>query len=204
MNISVIRTTACTTTYRVDHDIVRLWIITGGTPCLDFDYGGLSLRFPVVPMWENRHWVVGRYQHQDPRNIIGPKAEGVLPNGLQDMEDWYNVSKPLKDLRGFRYQKIVDLIGGTEIRSRRCHDPMERCYFRATWQLYNRNYVCTVHGDSKYCNCHPLEYAPPKWRNLAAVLKEDHDLWETWYGMAEERFQKILAALALVTPIKAA
>ena len=112
MNISVIRTTACTTTYRVDHDIVRLWIITGGTPCIDFDYGGLSLRFPVIAMWDNRHWLGNRYRHQDPRNIVGPKAEDVLPNGLQDLEDWYKVNKPLKDLRDSRYQKLWDLMGG--------------------------------------------------------------------------------------------
>ena len=204
MNISVIRTTACTTTYRVDHDIVKLWIITGGTPCLDFDYGGLSLRFPVIAMWNNRHWLGNRYRHQDPQNIVGPKAEDVLPNGLKDLEDWYKANKPRKDLRDSRYQKLWELMGETEIRSRRCYDPVERCCFRATWMLYNRNYVCTVHGDSKYSNCHSLEYAPPKWRNLAAVLKDNHDRWETWFGMTEERFQNILAALALVTPIKAA
>ena len=204
LSISVIRTTACTTTYRVDNDIVQLWIIVGGTPCLDFDYGGLSRRFPVIAMWDDRHLLCNRYRHQDPRNIVDPKAEDVLPNGLTDLEDWYKVNKPLKDLRDCRYEKIVDLIGGTNIRSRRCYDRIDGCYFRATWQLYNRNCVCTVHGDSKICNCHSLEYAPVPWQNLAAVLKEEHDLWETWFGMAEVRFQKILAALARVTPIKAA
>ena len=204
MNVSVIRTTACTTTYRVNQDIVQLWIITGGTPCLDFDYYGLSKRFPVVKMWDNRHWAGQRYQHQDPANIIGPMVGDVLPNGLADLENWYKANKPLKDLRDFRYQKILHLIGGTKIRSRYSLDRSEDCHFRATWELYNRNYVCRVHGESKHSNCHSLKYAPANWQNLAAVLEKNHAPWETWYGMTTVRFRKILAALALVTPIKAA
>lgn len=197
MNIKVVSQSACFTNYRIDDEAVQLWIISGGTPCIDFiPTYGFSQRYPVVEKW-NR-WMGNHYAHQDPAHIVGPRAEEVLPNGRTDLEQWYTINKPLKDLRDFRYNQLYKLMGGTQIESRKIRDRDEGCFFRATWMLYNHNCVCTVQCESKYGNGHSLDLAPAPWKELSAALLEGHDLWETWYGMSEERFQKIFNALANV------
>ena len=109
MKVKQVSTTACQTIYEVDGIRVRFFIITGGTPCIEFEDYSYSQRFEnyAVCKWSNRHWIkeLGCYLHQDPKHIQGPTFD-VLPEGYKTVADWLAVCLPKKQLAEARFNGL--------------------------------------------------------------------------------------------------
>jgi hypothetical protein len=94
--IKQIKTSACRTSYDVDGLIIGLWIITGGTPAIEFEEDiTFSQRFPIKDeKWTNKNWndEIIRYIHQIGKKIQGPTYD-VLPNGLKDIEKFIHKNR---------------------------------------------------------------------------------------------------------------
>jgi len=97
---------SCETVYRVGDQLVRLWIITGGTPALAFDDYGFIERFKLAdPRWSDEHWNGARYDHQTPGNIQGPTFD-VLPGGEATVVDFVARNLPNKRIRERRHKAL--------------------------------------------------------------------------------------------------
>jgi hypothetical protein len=216
MKVKQIKTTACTTRFDVDGETVELWIITGGTPALDFvpSYG-FTERFPAVPKWGNDHWLgvsdggdpakfgPSRYSFQNPDDIRGPGFE-VLPDGIRTLKAWFEKNKPLKDLRDKRYAEIVAIIGGTDLLSRRLHSERNRSYFKCQFEPYNCNSVPSVllkTGNYRYADKKDMaEKAPEAWNELEALMesincKDRKYQFKGWQDLTEAQFAEVKKAL---------
>jgi hypothetical protein len=102
-----LETSSCETTYDFGGTIVKLWIITGGTPALALEDYSLTQRFPIVSKWSNENWLKeeNRYKHQNPNAIQGPTYD-VLPNGKQDIIDYALTNFPKAQTRQTRYNSL--------------------------------------------------------------------------------------------------
>lgn len=135
-----IRTSSCETIYKIgEHEIV-LWIITGGTPALDFVNWGYTKRYPI----KDRRWVevdfekegfprtgnfistngIYHYKHQNPMNIQGPTLD-VLPEGEKTLDDFLCEMLPKKELRESRLAQFPV----KTVKSKRYHDKEDHCFF---------------------------------------------------------------------------
>ena len=210
MKIKLIETSSCKTRFDVDGETVELWIITSGTPALDFapEYG-FTERFQSVPKWGKDNWLgvsdggdpakfgPSRYSFQDPDNIRGPGLE-VLPDGIRTLKAWFEKNKPLKDLRDKWYAEIEAIIGGKELLSRRLHSERNRSYFKCWFELYNRNCVPSVllkTGDLRYADKKDMaEKAPEAWKELEALMEKVRDIG-VWQDLTEAQFAEVKKAL---------
>jgi len=144
-NIDEVGHTACQTIYRVcverenEPDVtvrIRLWMIVGGEPALDYENEHVSFtrRYPVVqaytetidyPDGDQEYDILhkpkwrGYYPHQqliNPSNpdegvVHGPTINEVLPNKVNDFIDF--IDDTLEDLLRFRarWTVLTDLLG---------------------------------------------------------------------------------------------
>lgn len=196
-------TKTCETVYRVNGQTVRLWIITGGTPALDFSDYGFTKRYPEIERWNNTHWIGKRYDHQDPQNIEGPTAAEVLPNGEQDLIDFVTEFAPIREKRLDRYNSLPT----HNHTSPRFHDQNNGCYFRASLS-FRPHYVGGVTVDSS-CYCGPgreeiEQFGNKAWHNLAVILDQvntaryDSPRSGGWESLSDEEFDKVVQAIKAV------
>ena len=188
-------------------ECIRLWIITGGTPCLAFADYSYSRRFPVVERFSNANWTGYGYKHQnvDPRTLAIDPATAigldVLPDGLESVRAWFADMLPRRTLRD---QRLALLPPVYEIRSRRLHDTENRTYVWAHVDIrscgvspvcgYSVAYAGRMNGDESFI--------PAIWHEAQAILKPLADrsiageyMPDGWEGLSESEFESVRAAL---------
>ena len=110
--IKQISTSSCETIYDVDGNIIRLFVITGGTPAISFNNGSFVQRYPDLPKYSNENWLKDfphhsqcHFKHQDTKNIQGITYD-ELPNGEQTIYDYIKENLPKKQLAEQRYNDL--------------------------------------------------------------------------------------------------
>lgn len=151
-NAYIIKETSCETVYQVGERVIRLWIITGGTPALGFDMTPFENRFPKVEKWGNNHWLNKevRYDHQISGHIVGPRVEDVLPGGWSDFWVFYDANISILNLWEKRWSVVS---GYFPILSKKVLDKVERTFVIAKVDpAWSKFYVSPVTFTSKvYC-----------------------------------------------------
>jgi hypothetical protein len=202
-----LETDICETIYLVDGYEVRLWIIVGGTPALDFyrtrdtgeSNGGFTQRYPIVEEWAEfikpkptlGGRERGRFRHQDPKNIQGPKFD-VLPNGEADLIAFVSQNKANMELRNQRYYNLPEIL----FESPRYHNTEDQYYFRARYEA-RLNFIGGVIIDAAHMIGQPgtelQEYGGKTWQDLAKTLAKYRR--EGWYDLTDDEYQEIVNAI---------
>ena len=150
--ITQIKTSACETTYDVNGIKVKLWVIVGGTPCLDFaDYSPFKIRFPMIEKYSSDNWIdeENRYKHQNPNNMQGITYQ-ELENGEQALYKFVGDSYlPKHELCKRRWdllpiEPVPGGMGSKIIVSKRVRDKEERTYVRAELVFDNKFRIGSV------------------------------------------------------------
>jgi len=102
MNVKLIKTSSCESTYEVDGVKLRLWVITGGEPAMSFEDYSFSKRYPIIDKRWQAKWN-GRYPHQIGQNPIQGPAFDILPKGIKSVKEYLEDNIPLKELREKRF-----------------------------------------------------------------------------------------------------
>jgi hypothetical protein len=195
--------TACESRFKVQLGqnwsiVLRLWIVTGGTPALAFDDYSYTRRFPVVERYSNAHWNGREYQHQtrDGWGIIPvdqtPSFDD-LPNGLQDVQDFLAHALPLRAKRDAR---MAELPKGT-IRSRRMHDKENRTYVQAEIKISEHG-VSRIGTSTRYSGglSHVYHLLPVEWRMAYNVCNTIfHNGTSAWEQLTDQQFAEVKSAL---------
>ena len=195
--IKQVSTSACKTVYSVNGCTISLWIITGGTPAVDFDSYGFCQRYPKVARWSDDQWQTGlmKYRHQSLDDLQGPTANEVLPNGEKDLIEFVEEFGPLREKRMQRYNGLPTHY----LKSKRFHDLDNCCYFWVEFQP-KANYIGSVTLESRYycgrCEDVLAKYGCRGWRHLAKLLSEvDGSLKGGWETLNDEQYNAIVQAM---------
>lgn len=207
----LIATKTCESSYTVGEHKVRLWMISGGTPAIDFMGGefecGFVKRYPKVELWSNDHWQGCKYDHQSLEKMQGPTFD-ILPNGKQDLIDFVTEFAPLREKRWERFDALP--IRGCS--SPRFHDTYRNCYFRVDFEASphsvgsltaNSNFIGTVAAQDRLyggpCRQEIAEFANVAWSSFAALLDELNPVYEVgWESLSEKDFARVQEAIRAV------
>ena len=205
MKIEQINTTSCYTIYDVDGTKLRLFIITGGTPAIEFadDYS-FCQRYPSFEHWSDKYYhryngstvINSYYDHQDPNNIQGPKFEDVLPHGLKDVEKYLKKNLPLRNLRYKRHDRLPIR---TVIKSKRVHDKDEGTYVTCELNLLSKHYVPLVTFNSKVYSgrCDKkIVLFNDWWKKSQEIFNTIFDSGKVWETLSEEEYETIVEHLS--------
>lgn len=197
MKIKQLSTSACQSTFDVDGHELRLWIITGGTPALAFTDYSFDRRYPSLPEWSNTHYhnKNGKswYDHQDPDNVQGPTFD-VLPNGLQDVEQFLRDNVPLRELRQAR---INGLPYRSRFVSRKVRDKEEHTLVHCELNL-TRAYVPPVIFLSKAyagrCDGKIVLF-DEWWKKTQSLFNTLCDTNKTWESLSDKEYDTLVKHL---------
>lgn len=185
-----LQTSACETTYDVGGTIVKLWIITGGTPALammgeNIDYS-FQQEFPPVQEWSNENWLKeeNRYKHQNPNAIQGPTYD-VLPNGKQDIINFALTNSPKAKTRQTRYNSLP--IKGN-IKGKKSLDKATRSYSQPSLTLAPHYFHANIAKPENY---HPW------WGKMLAFCNSHNKLNNTgsYENLSESEFKELVNLL---------
>jgi len=205
MDIKQLKTSACETTFEVDGEQIRLWIIVGGTPALGFsDYAPYEQRYPSLEKWASNHFNSRKnlygscyYDHQDPKNVQGPLLD-VLPDGEKSLEAFLNTFLPRKQLCMRRYNMLPFK---DSIQSKKVRDKCDHTYAYANLEL--RRYILspvTISSAIYAGRCEKkLVLFPEWWQKTAAIINPLFDrcvsTLPTWDSLIEEEYQEFVNQL---------
>lgn len=195
LTVKEIRTSTCETIYMVGDRELVLWIITGGTPALDFAMTPFAKRFPVVEKWNDNNWNGTCYLHQLGQIYpIGPKIEDVLPRGFDDFWNFYNENISKIILCEKRFGAVRDYL---PITSKRVHDKIDRTYVHAhVGSGYHCSYPPVVTCRSRLYSgrfYEKMSIFGSWWQKCQKLL--DKYLNKRWDELSEDEFQEIVALL---------
>jgi len=214
-----ISTSACETVYDVDGVIIKLWIITGGIPAIDFDSYGFTKRFPAVEKWSNDNYlkIENRYKHQERINLQGPTFE-VLPNGEQDILDYIKENLHKRDLCIKRANELISILNKKDVRSftdgwgfnllsKDKRDKVERTIARAkiTIRTFYISYVSVSSRVYAGCNYDKIDIFSKWWKDAINLFNTIEDIVENtvyWCDISEEKYQEIKAHIEKFNPKK--
>ena len=200
MNIKLIETSSCESVYEVDNHKLRLYIITGGTPAIEFadDYSFCE-RYPAIEKWSDKHYhgkydsrmLYSYYDHQDRNKPQGPTFEEVLPNGLKDLEAYLQKYVPLHKCRNERYKGLP--ISGV-IRSKRVHDKQEHTFVTCELDLSRKHYIPPVTFNSG-CYCGRFDEKiilfNEWWKKTSKIFNHLFDTNRTWESLSETEYKEV-------------
>jgi hypothetical protein len=208
MRIEVLEAGACATRLRVHRDddtteVVRLWIIVGGTPALGLDDYGYTRRYPVVEQYADGTWQGWKYQHQrgDARTMRVDPADApgveVLPGGMADVESFLSWAVPLRDRRNMRMRLLPPV---REIRSCRVHDADEGTYVWASASIREHGVSPITFESGSYCGRadESIRLFPEVWQRAAAILNplfDTHTGMGAWESLDDATFEAVRAVL---------
>jgi hypothetical protein len=195
--VKQIETTACHTIFDVDGEKVILWIITGGTPALDFypDYSHTK-RFPNwQEKWFNHHFhaktfcVSSHYDHQDPKNVQGPTFVD-LPNGEQDFIEWFEANRAEHALRVQRFNGLPH----KRIVSKRTLDKEERTFVTAELDFRLNSISPVTFNSAYYCGRldEKMVLFSEWWKKTQAIFNAYSKKNTHWENLTEEQYQEIV------------
>jgi hypothetical protein len=209
-------TRTCETVYDVDGVLIRLWIIAGGIPAIDFDSWGFTKRFPIVEKWSDENYigVENRYKHQERINLQGPTFE-VLPNGEQDILDYIKENLPKRDLCLNRANELISILQGKntklyadgwgmKLESKGKRDKEEHTIARASWCI-RPTYISPIGINSAIYGGFveiKIELFSKWWKEAKDLI--NHLSWSNfyWHDITEEKYQAIKAHVEKFNPKK--
>jgi hypothetical protein len=198
MKLTQISTSACSTIYQIDGipDVqLRLFIITGGTPALEFTDYSFCERYPSLEKWANKHYCLSKdkvthcYIHQDPNNLQGPTVDD-FPNGIQTVIDFIDKHLPLRALRIKRHSALPINV----IKSKRVLDKQEHTYVSAAINMSMSHYISPVVFNSAVYGgrCEEkIVLFPEWWKKAQKLLNNLFDANKNWEDLTEEQYQSV-------------
>jgi hypothetical protein len=210
-----ISTSACETVYDVDGVIIKLWIITGGTPAIDFDTYGFTKRFPAVEKWSDANYlkIENRYKHQERINLQGPTFE-VLPNGEQDILDYIKENLPKRDLCLKRANELIDIIKGKnselyddgygmKLESKGKRDVENHTIAKADWCI-RPTYISPISVNSMIYGglVGKIGLFSKWWKEATDLINHLSRSCFYWCDISEEKYQEIKAHIEKFNPKK--
>lgn len=209
--VEITETGACDTHYKVGGVPVRLWIITGGQPCIAFDDYSFDQRFPIKDeRYTNEHWSSGKglYDHQKDKKLDSPKAEDVLPKGIESIKAFVAENYANMKVRQDRYAVIHSHFPWGRINSTKgMNYDFSRCKFNVDLRS---NYIpsgvslssdnSSTHLDwiKKQSDQKDYNRIPKEWKALDSVLsgiKEKYGDNAKWEQLSEEDYGTVLEKL---------
>ena len=210
---------ACETVYDVDGVKIRLWIIVGGTPAIDFENYGFSKRFPDVEKWSDKNWDknICRYKHQiyhEPKELQGPTFE-VLPNGEQDILDFIKENLPKMELSLRRSMELIDILKGKNAKvkesghgynlvSKGKRDIEEHTVARVEWlirDLFVSSLTIISIVYAGFVN-EKINLFSQWWNDLKNIINPIDNSVKYWCDISEEKYQEIKAHVEKFNPKK--
>jgi hypothetical protein len=140
-----VSTTACETVYTFNGREIRLWIITGGIPCLSFNYGPFQERFPIVEKYSDgqldknktNHWNYDLlcFDHQiadkmGNGKVQGPTPEDCFEDGWATFWNFYHSNIRKLELYEKRKEIISTLTNGGVLTSKRKHGKEDHTFMQ--------------------------------------------------------------------------
>lgn len=189
-----LQTSACETAYDVGGTIVKLWIITGGTPALaiiDANAGySFEQRFPHIQEWSNENWLKEerRYKHQNPNAMQGPTYD-VLPNGKQDIINFALTNAPKAQIRQNRYNSLP--IKGN-IKGKKSLDKATRSYSQPSLTLAPHYFHANIAKPENY---HPWWSKMLAFYNTHNQLNNPGSYTGSYENLSESEFKELLNLL---------
>lgn len=199
MDIQQISTSSCETTYKVDGDIIRLYVITGGEPALSLGDFSFSQRYPC----KDQRWAIGHdtwnirqcYPHQDSNNLQGPTLD-ILPEGEKTLAKYLTEVLPAWRLRD---KRVHSLPVSTKIVSRRCHDKASSEYFHLE-ASFGPCFITRVFHTSSIASCRMTQadrsIVHPWWvKYNDYIISVVSNGWITLERLTEEQFSQLRSLL---------
>lgn len=199
LSIKQLSTSACETIYEVNGQKLRLFIITGGTPAIEFadDYS-FTQRYPTVEKWTDKHFrardfgneQVCCYEHQS-KIPQGPTFEEVLPHGLKNLKKYLDTNVPLRELRMLRHSGLP--IKGV-IQSKRVKDTEDQVYVTCDINFLHSHYIPPVTFSSRiYCGRleEKISFFSPWWKKTMKLFNRLCDANAKWETLSEEQYQTL-------------
>jgi hypothetical protein len=199
-----VSTSACETVYTFNGYEIRLWIITGGTPCLAFHYGPFSERYPIVEKYVDDYYQICQitstpeqktlvnhwnrelvcYDHQmadkmATGKVQGPTPEDCFEDGWATFWNFYHSNVRQLELCNKRSEMIFDLTNGNAcdgiLKSKRAHDKEDHTYVHAELRLNGTGISPVTYISAAY----------------AGRCEEKVVLFNPWWKEAQDLFNPI-------------
>lgn len=204
MYIKQVRTSACETIYDVDGTIIRLWIVTGGTPCISFEDFSYQHRYEGsinLHQWSNKHWSTehcknGCYLHQNLSNPQGPEPD-VLPHGEATIAEYLATYIPRKKLAKDRYEALPV----SRTIKKRKHDREERTYVTAELTI-SPNAIHPITFSSGHCrgrHDEKVQLFGSWWIRAQSIFNpifDNSNGLPTWDVLSESEYKAVVEILA--------
>jgi hypothetical protein len=184
MQIERIKGSSCETFFNVNGEILRLYVITGGTPALAFEDHSFSHKYPIT----DTRWTTSEFKNPSPatanckkprytfqgmdtpdNEIQGPGVE-VLPEGEDTVAQYLEQYVPLRNLRRDRYESLPFK---EALVSRLFHDKEEYCYYHLKVDINDR-YVSSALKVSNHSCGDPDSFEPKQkwWQEYNSVVQQ--------------------------------
>ena len=184
MQIEKISGSSCETLFNVNGEIIRLYIIIGGTPALAFEDHSFSQVYPVKDTrWRTSEFVSvpnPTNNHKKPRYVFqgldtpddeiqGPEMD-VLPEGEATVIQFLEHYVPLRNLRRNRYESLPCK---GNLRSKRFHNKEEKYYYYLTLEI-SQSLLSSITMTSGYSfgQITYFEEGQEWWAEYASVLRD--------------------------------
>ena len=180
MQIERIKGSSCETFFNVNGEMIRLYVITCGTPALAFEDHSFSHRYPIT----DYRWVTSEFKDPSPvtasckkprytfqgmdtpdNEIQSPGVE-VLPEGEATVAQFLEYYVPLRNLRRDRYESLP--FKGL-LRSKRFHNK-EECYYYHLEVYINSRYISSV--SNSYQAQISFESNQKWWQEYNSVVQQ--------------------------------
>ena len=184
MQIERIKGSSCETFFNVNGEIIRLYIIIGGTPAIAFEDHSFSHKYPIT----DTRWATSEFKDPFPvtanckkprytfqgmdtpdNEIQGPGVE-VLPEGEATVAQFLEHYVSLRNLRRDRYE-LLPFKG--LLRSKRFHDKQESYYYYLTLEI-NESLLSSISKVSNHSSGQAtyFEKGQEWWAEYASVLRD--------------------------------
>lgn len=208
-------TSACETVYTFNGREIRLWIITGGIPCLSFNYGPFQERFPVVEKYSDGQWDKNKtvnhwnsdllcFDHQiadkmGNGKVQGPTPEDCFEDGWATFWNFYHSNIRKLELNEKRKKIISTLTNGGVLTSKRKHDKEDHTYVHAELRLNGTGISPVTYYSAMYVGrCEEkVVLFNPWWKKAQDLFNPMFDdKWPRWDELTEEQFDSVCDLLS--------
>jgi len=215
MKITMIKTSACTTTYCIEESgivkTVDLWAIVGGQLALRLNEAPYDMsRFNINSLFKCENWLYSekRYRHQDKKNIIGPQISD-LDSGQATFESFILRALTLQERYNKRKREIDSLLGHQifTLKSRRYHDVSNHFYYHLKLDLIY-GYTYRIHNITKNASCssgflsnEDIGIVDECWLEadkIIKLIKKENSQALKIHEINEKQFARYLQAIKLV------
>jgi hypothetical protein len=214
-----ISTSSCETVYTFNGYEIRLWIMTGGIPCLSFNYWPFQERYPVVEKYCDGEWDQNKlvnhwnrdlrcFDHQMENKLAtgkiqGPTPEDCFADGWATFWNFYHSNIRKVELCNKRMKIISDFTNGNGpggvLKSKRAHDKEEHTYVHAELRLNGTGISPVIYVSSHYVGrCEEKVVLFNSWWKKAQDLFNPifDNGWPCWYKLSEEQFTQVTDILS--------